>query len=355
MPMCVQELLDDARLGLRLLVPGELEREIRWVHTTELADPSRYLQGGEVILTTGVFMTAGTSASAFVRTLAGAGVAAWATGCRAGGDDPAGAGRRLPGPGPDAVLGALRAAVHRDRRGVRGAPGERARGRPAGHRAAQRRAGAGGRARRRAGGDPAGAGAPPAAPLLRRRAGPAGAGGGGPAAPERARPRPWPPRPGGCRPSTRCPSAAGCSSRSWPSAAPRPTWWGRGDRAAGVDDRAAVDQALPFLGLELARQRALRETERRFAAELDRPRLRPGPAQLAATAARLDAFGIDADRRRWRRSCARCRRSGRDPGRPSAPWRGRGVAAVVASKGVEIVALAAGPAGGRPGWSSPGA
>src|SRR5690242_8727579 len=76
MPMTLRELLEDRRLGLRLLVGGDLERQIRWVHTTELADPSRYLQGGEVMLTTGVFLAAGTKAAAFAGTLAGARVAA---------------------------------------------------------------------------------------------------------------------------------------------------------------------------------------------------------------------------------------------------------------------------------------
>src|SRR3954453_7249359 len=76
MPMRVSELVHDPALGLRVVVGGDLERTVRWVHTTELTDPSRYLQGGEVILTTGVWMAAGTSAPAFVRPLARAGVAA---------------------------------------------------------------------------------------------------------------------------------------------------------------------------------------------------------------------------------------------------------------------------------------
>ena len=52
MPMTVRELLDDPALDLRVVVDGALDRPIRWVHTTELADPTRYLQGGELILTT---------------------------------------------------------------------------------------------------------------------------------------------------------------------------------------------------------------------------------------------------------------------------------------------------------------
>ena len=59
------------------------------------------------------------------------------------------------------------------------------------------------------------------------------------------------------------------------------------------DDRAAVDQTLPFLGLELARLQALRENERRLAAELV-DLILAGPAQQRATAARLATFGLDA-------------------------------------------------------------
>jgi sugar diacid utilization regulator len=69
--------------------------------------------------------------------------------------------------------------------------------------------------------------------------------------------------------------------------------------AAGPDgladeDRAAVDQTLPFLGLELARLQALRESERRLAAELV-DLILAGPAQARAAAARLATFGLDAD------------------------------------------------------------
>ena len=53
MAMRVSELMAVPSLDLRVVVDGDLERVIRWVHTTELADPTRYLQGGEVILTTG--------------------------------------------------------------------------------------------------------------------------------------------------------------------------------------------------------------------------------------------------------------------------------------------------------------
>ena len=69
MPMTVQELLDDPGLDLRVVVDGALDRPIRWVHTTELADPTPYLQGGELILTTGVWRDAGLTSERFVAPL----------------------------------------------------------------------------------------------------------------------------------------------------------------------------------------------------------------------------------------------------------------------------------------------
>ena len=69
MPMTVRELLDDPELGLRVVVDGTLDRPIRWVHTTELRDPSLYLQGGELILTTGVWRDAGLTSDQFVAPL----------------------------------------------------------------------------------------------------------------------------------------------------------------------------------------------------------------------------------------------------------------------------------------------
>ena len=76
MPLTVRDLIDDPDLGLEQVVECDLDRRVRWVHTTELADPSRYLQGDEVILTTGVWIAAGTRPVEFVRPLVGAGIAA---------------------------------------------------------------------------------------------------------------------------------------------------------------------------------------------------------------------------------------------------------------------------------------
>lgn len=65
----VRDLLDDPDLGLSLIVAGNLDRRIRWVHVTELADASPYLAGDELILTAGVWRGRGTSDLDFVRAL----------------------------------------------------------------------------------------------------------------------------------------------------------------------------------------------------------------------------------------------------------------------------------------------
>ncbi|MDQ1668706.1 MAG: hypothetical protein QOE40_767 [Actinomycetota bacterium] len=72
-------------LGLRFLVGEELEREIRWVHSTDLLDPSAYLSGGELILTGGLWHDGPASAERFVSALAGAGVHALGFGVRSPG------------------------------------------------------------------------------------------------------------------------------------------------------------------------------------------------------------------------------------------------------------------------------
>jgi PucR family transcriptional regulator, purine catabolism regulatory protein len=105
-----------------------------------------------------------------------------------------------------------------------------------------------------------------------------------------------------------------------------------------MEDRSAVDQALPFLGLELARRRALRESERRFAAELV-DLIAAGPAQLPAAAARLEAFGVEPG---GGLVGIVCETPSLDEG-AAALERAlgeAGVTGVVASKGVEVVAIA---------------
>jgi sugar diacid utilization regulator len=60
--------LDELRLQVRAFDRG-LDRPIRWVHTTELIDPSLYLQGGELILTTGVWRKRSDDEKRFVASL----------------------------------------------------------------------------------------------------------------------------------------------------------------------------------------------------------------------------------------------------------------------------------------------
>jgi purine catabolism regulatory family protein/PucR-like helix-turn-helix protein/diguanylate cyclase with GGDEF domain len=289
MAMRVNELIAVPGLDLEVVVGGDLERVIRWVHTTELADPTRYLQGGEVILTTGVWRDAGTTSTGFVAPLERSNVAALGYGL----------------PQPDAVLppdlieaceaarlplftvpfdvpfiAVSRAFVDR----VYGQREEALRAR-----------------------------------VLRndRLVHAAGHGGGldGILDVLGARLRPWMLGRGRhviAGSATTGDVACVCTARA-ALAQPQPVaangWMafpivavGRteahlvvsaGRSGLGDDDRAAVDQALPFLGLELARLQVLRENERRLAAELV-DLIMAGAAQARTTAARLSTFGLDA-------------------------------------------------------------
>ncbi|ASR34392.1 PucR family transcriptional regulator [Prauserella marina] len=74
MALTLEALVAQRSLGLRVLAGrAELGREIAWVHPTELADPTVFLDGGELLLTTG--LTSGAEpAGDYVRRLAAAGV-----------------------------------------------------------------------------------------------------------------------------------------------------------------------------------------------------------------------------------------------------------------------------------------
>ncbi|MFR9675590.1 PucR family transcriptional regulator [Streptomyces sp. TR02-1] len=79
--MRLRALLETGSLGLRLLWgEGELDRTLRGVMTTDLRDPSRYLSGGEVVLTGLAWRRTPEDSEPFVRILAGASVAALAAG-----------------------------------------------------------------------------------------------------------------------------------------------------------------------------------------------------------------------------------------------------------------------------------
>ena len=87
--MRLRALLDTDALGLRLLGgEDELDRTVRGVMTTDLKDPSRYLSGGELVLTGLAWRHDAADSEPFVRILVGAGVTALAAGEAELGDVP---------------------------------------------------------------------------------------------------------------------------------------------------------------------------------------------------------------------------------------------------------------------------
>ena len=74
MPVTLADLVADPALGLVLHTPGSgVDRPVSWVHVSELADPTPFLEGGELLLTTGLALR-GEAAHAYVARLARAGV-----------------------------------------------------------------------------------------------------------------------------------------------------------------------------------------------------------------------------------------------------------------------------------------
>ncbi|MDD1059366.1 PucR family transcriptional regulator ligand-binding domain-containing protein [Streptomyces cocklensis] len=79
--MRLRALLDTEALGLQLLGgEAELDRPVRGVMTTDLRDPSRYLTGGELVLTGLAWRRTAADSDDFVTLLAAAGVAGLAAG-----------------------------------------------------------------------------------------------------------------------------------------------------------------------------------------------------------------------------------------------------------------------------------
>ena len=190
--LTLRTLVDEMGLELRR---GEeaADAPVRWVHITELPDPTPWLSGGELILTTGLQLTSPKRQRDFARLLAGHHLAGLGFGTGFEHDTvpeallTAAAEVGLPG-----VRGPVRAAVHRPHREGLHPAGQRAvRGAPARHRDPQapgaagargarpRRAGARavrrhrrrGDGARRARGDAGRARLPPAAARARGRAG----------------------------------------------------------------------------------------------------------------------------------------------------------------------------------------
>ncbi|QOV34705.1 PucR family transcriptional regulator ligand-binding domain-containing protein [Streptomyces ferrugineus] len=87
--MRLRALLETDALGLKLLGgEDELDRTVRGVMTTDLRDPSRYLSGGELVLTGLAWRRNAADSDPFVRILVQAGVAALAAGEAELGDIP---------------------------------------------------------------------------------------------------------------------------------------------------------------------------------------------------------------------------------------------------------------------------
>ena len=107
--------------------------------------------------------------------------------------------------------------------------------------------------------------------------------------------------------------------------------------------RSAIEQAVAFLAIELQRDLAVRESERRFAAELV-DLVAAGDAQLPAATARLQAFGLDPSA-----SLATivCETDDAEQGLAGLErlLASLGVGSVAAVKGLQIVAML--------GWSRP--
>ncbi|SFE59488.1 Purine catabolism regulatory protein-like family protein [Actinopolyspora alba] len=88
--MLLGDLLDDSRLGLTLLTGGDrLDRVVRGVYVTDLIDPRRYLQGGELVLSGLVWHRHSTDSEEFAAALSDAGVAALVAGTARLGRAPA--------------------------------------------------------------------------------------------------------------------------------------------------------------------------------------------------------------------------------------------------------------------------
>ncbi|GAB3247052.1 PucR family transcriptional regulator [Arthrobacter pigmenti] len=78
MAVTLAELIATPRLDLRLVgsAPGDTAADIQWVAVTELADPTPFLSGGEILLTTGLRQKTGEAQRDFVRRAHQAGVLA---------------------------------------------------------------------------------------------------------------------------------------------------------------------------------------------------------------------------------------------------------------------------------------
>lgn len=76
-PVTLRDLLAVADLGLDPVTGGDqLDRAVRWAHSTELLDPRPYLRGQELVLTVGTALADDDACRTFVQNLVAAGAAA---------------------------------------------------------------------------------------------------------------------------------------------------------------------------------------------------------------------------------------------------------------------------------------
>lgn len=88
--MLLSDLVARTDLGLRVLhaADGALDRTVRWLYTTDLLDPARYLGGGELVITGLVWRRTPADSDRFVAAVAGAGAIALAAGDAVFGEIP---------------------------------------------------------------------------------------------------------------------------------------------------------------------------------------------------------------------------------------------------------------------------
>jgi len=337
-PLTVTELLAHRELELTPLVRGDLDRVISWVHSSEMPDPSAYLRGDEVVLSAGIWFWAGSSPEVFAAGLAGAGAAAIGFGPSALVPEVPPALIKACGEHgltlfaiPDHVpfIAVIETFVEhyvedrerelldaqdrneqlvraaQERQGIRGVLRVLARHRPG------------------------------AAWVVERRRGLVAATGG--------------------EPPAELVAAIAASGRH-----PVPGWTVVPIVPTGIDAwlvvegevgglpaaaRSAIEQAVAFLAIELQRELAVRESERRFAAELV-DLVAAGDAQVTAAAARLEAFGLDPSAPL---ATIVCETDDVEDGLAALQslLSNLGVRSVAAVKGVQIVAMV--------GWSHPAA
>ena len=121
MALTVRGLVAIPELGIDLLVEGrDPDRPVTWVHVSELDDPTPFLSGGELLLTTGLGPATRTDAHRFVERLSAADVVGLGFGVGLSSDRVPGELVSAAAAGPArATRGAQGDALHRDQpRGV---------------------------------------------------------------------------------------------------------------------------------------------------------------------------------------------------------------------------------------------